>query len=161
LTSAAIFASGFCGVAHAAKGDIWLRCALTETPTTASPNGTPSPTHEDIDRVYVYVFNPRRDTLLRYEDGVLKDLNGLGVFDGVNRSGSVVVTPVDITYTYSVAPHIAEFSQVIDRTSLAMRETGTSFLEGGARAPSLATRAWSGAGQCARTKPQPVKKRQI
>jgi hypothetical protein len=149
------------GSAQAARGDIWLRCVLTETLTTSVPAATGAPTREDVDRVYLFVFNSRRDSLLHYEDGQLKDLNGLGLFDGATRTGSVVVTPNQITYNYSVAPDAAEFSQVIDRTTLTIEEHGTSFHDHGSMAGAPATRTWAGSGQCEKTRPLPLRKRQI
>jgi len=150
-----------CGSAQAARGDVWLRCVLTETLTTSAPNGSVASPPENIDRVYLFVFNARRDSLLHYEDGQLKDLNGPGLFEGVTRTGAIVVTPNQITYNYSVAPDAAEFSQVIDRTTLAIEEHGTSFHDHGPAAAAPATRSWSGSGQCEKTRPLPLRKRQI
>ncbi len=149
------------GRAEAARGDVWLRCVLTETATSSGPGAVTAAPEEQLDRVYIYVFNARRDSLLRYEAGQLRNLNGLGLFDGVNRTGSVVVTPLEITYNYSVAPHSGEFSQVIDRTTLAIEERGTSFRDPGSPPGTPAARSWVGTGQCQKIRPEPIRRRQI
>jgi|GEM_PF-4275536 len=149
-----------CAGGCATGGDAWLRCTLTETVTSGAAGGSEPVTKQDTDRSFVFVFNAHSDSLRRYEDGQLKDLTGLGVFDGSERTGSVVVTPGEITYNYSLSPHSAEFSEVIDRTTLAFRERGFTVHEASSVA-GVAGRAWSGAGQCTKIRPQPLQRRQI
>jgi hypothetical protein len=144
----------------ASSSDAWLRCTLTETRTSGPEDSSAPLTREDADRGFVFVFNPRSDSLRRYEDGQLKELTGLGVFDGTERTGSVVVTPGEITYNYSLIPHSAEFSAVIDRTTLAFRERGFTVHDASSVAGTPGS-AWSGSGQCTKIRPQPLRERQI
>jgi len=156
----ALMAMALCAGGCASQRSVWLRCTLTETLTTRMPNGVGVPTSEDIDHTFVFVFNRHDDTLMRYDDGRLQDLTGLGLIDGLERTGSVVVTPTEITYNYSLSPHSAEFSQTIDRTTLAIREQGSSVNDTTALA-AAPRRAWTGTGQCTKIQPLGLRQRQI